>query len=171
MSSLALFRVEIGSESPSRVNRSATPSQAGQDVDKEEDESMPEHFKKKKKKDSFNTILNFMMGLDETTERRTMLARELVVLVLSKFFLPSFLLTTQENLLIFGLFSCCILFLKMSKHAKNAYLTVFRGSMPPDPPEKRGLRPRKDRFAINCPDFNFPKLACMYTKRHVNYQR
>ena len=57
----------------------------------------------------------------------------------------------------------------------NAYLTVsifkiFRGSMPPDPPRERGLRPRNDRFAITvveitshrylkCPDLNFPKVG------------
>ena len=102
-------------------------------------------------------------GLDEATaEQRLLAARSLLV----RTFFPSFLLSTQEKLSIFG-FLLAILWRKIKKNAKNAYLTVsifkiFRGSMSPDPLEKRGPRPRNNRFAISAvPTSTSQKLACM----------
>ena len=79
--SLATFRVEIGIESPS-------PSW---DVDKEE--SMPYQFQK-------GDLAEYNgPGLDEATaEQRLLAARSLLV----RTFFPSFLLSTQEKLSIFG---------------------------------------------------------------------
>ena len=67
---------------------------------------------------------------------------------------PVIFLWAQETVYIFRpIFSCSKCVESLTKTLKYAYLTVsifkiFRGSMPPDPLEKRGLCPRNDRFAI-----------------------